>query len=139
MLQVEGEGSLMHRAGEADILKLPAGVVDSVQRRVGEEGSLGTAAAAHRLQQAVPFGDDDDRPCGYCDSRGSLSGCPFQAPISACHFRSSQSGMWNLLCLVSAVPTDWAMASYGVVAAPWAEAAAAIWTALYFCHGVPYS
>jgi hypothetical protein len=123
MLQVEGEGSLMHRAGEADILKLPAGVVDSVQRRVGEEGSLGMAAAAHRLQQAVPFGDDDDRPCGYCDSRGSLSGCPFQAPISACHFRSSQSGMWNL----------------GVVAAPWAGAAAAIRTALYFCHGVPYS
>jgi hypothetical protein len=122
MLQVEEEGSLMHRAGEADILKLPAGVVDSVQRRVGEEGSLGMAAAAHRLQQAVPFGDDDDRPCGYCDSRGSLSGCPFQAPISACHFRSSQSGMWN-----------------GVVAAPWAGAAAAIRTALYFCHGVPYS
>ena len=31
--------------------------------------------------------------------------------------------MWNLLCLVSAVPTDWVMASYGVVAAPWAGAA----------------
>jgi len=83
------------QAGEVDNLMLLVGEVDIVLLPVGEEGSLDMAAGAHHLQ-AAPFVDDDDPLCGCRDSRDSLSGCLFQAPISVCRSRSSQSDKWDL-------------------------------------------
>jgi hypothetical protein len=105
------------QAGEVDNLMLLVGEVDIVLLPVGEEGSLDMAAGAHHLQ-AAPFVDDDDPLCGCRDSRDSLSGCLFQAPISVCRSRSSQSDKWDLLSLVSAVPNNCMLSSYAVVAAP---------------------
>jgi len=82
------------QAGEVDNLMLLVGEVDIVLLPVGEEGSLDMAAGAHHLQ-AAPFVDDDDPLCGCRDSRDSLSGCLFQAPISVCRSRSSQSDKWD--------------------------------------------
>lgn len=63
------------------------------------EGRLDTAAG-HRLHVCLYEGAYGPR--GDCrDIRGSLAGCLYQATISAFRFRSSQSGKWDLLCLIS--------------------------------------
>ncbi len=94
------------------------------------------AAAAHHLQ-AAPFGDDDDRLFGYRDNRDSLSDCLFRAPTWACHSRSFQSDMWDLLSLVSAVPNDCMLISYAAVAVPLVGEAAARARDVCLCRDVP--
>jgi hypothetical protein len=95
----------------AVVVLVQAGEVDNLMLLVGEEDSLDMAAGAHHLQ-AAPFGDDDDPLCGCRDSRDSLSGCLFQAPISVCRSRSSQSDKWDLLSLVNAVPNNCMLSSH---------------------------
>jgi hypothetical protein len=82
---------------------IPVVVVAVGRLHVGEAVGCWGMAAAHHLQGA-PCEDDGDRLCGCRGTRGSLSGCLFQAPILACRSRSCQSDRWDLLSLVSAVP-----------------------------------
>jgi hypothetical protein len=82
--------------------------------------------------------DDDDRLFGYRDNRDSLSDCLFQAPTLACHSRSFQSDMWDLLSLVSAVPNDCMLISYAAVAVPLVGEAVVRARGVYLCRDVPY-